>query len=165
MLSPIDSDCRVDPEESMKLVNFTLAAESFSIELIGLGFVWDLHNSGDFLGVNVDSSNNTATMSWKIAGGQPAEKYSGCNLIFGDLSQLAVSARDEDLPVSEDLCVSAISKIIPDQTKELQYRTKREWHEGEPFHLFFEFQSKRSIEIDAETVELVGIVSAHRQSK
>jgi len=149
----------------MKLANFTLAAESFSTELIGLGFVWDLHNSGDFLGVNLDSSDNTATMRWKITGGQPAEKYSGCNLIFGDLRQLAVSARDEDLPLSEDLCISAISKIIPDQTKEPQYRTKREWHEGESFHLLFEFQSERSIEIDAETVELVGIVSAHGKSK
>jgi hypothetical protein len=69
---------------------------------------------------------------------------------------LIVSARDYDLPLSEDLCISGISKVPPDLHSELPLRTKPQWSESEPFHLLFEFQSRRSIEIDAETVELAG---------
>ena len=140
----------------MKLLNFELSSPSFSIELIGLNFVWDLHNSGTFLGMNLDPNSNVAILSWRVTG-HPAVKYSGCNLVFKGLKLMVVSARDQELPFSEDLCISGVSKIVPDQTREPQYRTKREWHEGDPFHLLFEFQSRRSVEIDAEAVELVGV--------
>ena len=37
---------------------------------------------------------------------------------------------------------------------------KHHWNADDPFHLFFDFQSQRTIEIDAETVELIGIAKA-----
>ncbi len=69
---------------------------------------------------------------------------------------LIISARDEDLPYSEDLTISAISKVTPGSAEKPEYRVKREWNSSDPFHLLFEFQSERSIEVDADTVELIG---------
>ena len=140
----------------MKLMNFELSEPSFSVELLGLNFLWDLHNAGKFLGINVEASDNTAVMRWTVSG-HPAAKYSGCNLVFTGLKLIIVSPRDEELPYSEDLCVSGMSKVIPELAEKPQYRRKREWSPSDPFHLFFEFQSRRSIEIDAETVELIGV--------
>jgi hypothetical protein len=139
----------------MKLLNFELAAPSFAIELVGLDFVWDLHNAGRFLEISLAPENNTALMKWTVSG-HPAAKYAGCSLIFSGLQLLVVSARDLDLPLSEDLCVSGISKVLSEPRGESPMRMKPRWDENEAFHLLFEFQSRRSIEIDAETVELVG---------
>jgi hypothetical protein len=138
------------------MLSFELSQSSFAIELIGLGFVWDLHNAGQFLGVSVEVSDNTAIMSWRVSG-HPAAKFSGCRLVFRNLKAMVISPRDEGLPISEDLCVSGISKVIPEATAKPEYRTKRQWGSADPFHLLFQFQSGRSIEISAETVELVGI--------
>jgi hypothetical protein len=72
------------------------------------------------------------------------------------LKLLIISARDEDLPYSEDLTISGIPKVIPGSAEKPEYRVRREWNSGDPFHLLFDFQSQRSIEIDADTVELIG---------
>jgi hypothetical protein len=141
---------------SMKLLNFQLSEPSFAIELLGLGFVWDLHNSGDFVGLTINANDNCAVMTWNV-GGHPSAMYSGCNLIFRGLKQVMVTPRDEELPLSQDTCVSGISKVIPDRTQIPECRVKHQWDEDEPFHLFIGFQSRRSIEIDAESVELVGL--------
>jgi len=140
----------------MKLINFELSQPSFSIELIGLGYVWDLHNAGSFLGVTVDPTDNSAVMKWAITG-HHATKYSGCNLVFRGLKMIIVSPRDEELPYSEDTVVSGMSKIIPQASGKLELRTRVKWHADDPFHLLVEFQSRRSIEINADTVELIGI--------
>ena len=97
----------------MKFLNFELSKPSFAIELVGLGFVWDLHNSGDFLGLELRADDNTAIMRW-TAGGYSAAKYSGCELILRNLKLMIVSERDHELPLSEDTCISGISKIVPD---------------------------------------------------
>ena len=150
------SPVRADVWASMKLLNFELSKPSFAIELLGLGFVWDLHNKGDFVGLTINASDNTAVMTWSV-GGHPAAMYSGCNLVFRGLKQIIVSPRDEELPLSEDTCVSGISKLIPDRAEIPEYRVKLEWDEGELFHLFIEFQSRRWIEVDAESAELIGV--------
>ena len=141
---------------SMKLLNFELSRPSFAIELLGLGFVWDLHNSGEFVGLALNANDNTAVLTW-IVGGHPSAMYSGCNLVFWGLKQVTLLPRDEESPLSEDTCVSGISKVIPDRTQIPEYRVKLEWHADERFHLLIEFQSGRSIEIDAESADLVGL--------
>jgi hypothetical protein len=141
----------------MKLLDFELSKPSFAIELVGLGFVWDLHNSGDFLGLELRANNNTAIMRWTV-GGYSTASYLGCELVFRNLKLIIVSERDPELPLSEDTCISGISKIVPDGGTKPEYRTRKHWNADDPFHLFFDFQSRRTIEIDAETVELIGIV-------
>jgi len=150
----------------MRFLNFDLSIPSFSIELIGLDFTWDLHNSGTFLGLNLNAADNTVVMTWKVErrsadkyfGLRPESKYSRCKLVFTGLKLMIVSPRDEELPLSEDDCVSGISKVVPEPAEEPAYRMRQHWNPGVPFHLLFEFQSQRSIEIDAETVELVGVI-------
>lgn len=143
----------------MKLLNSELSEPSFAIELVGPGFVWDLHNSGDFLGLELRADDNTAIMRWTV-GGYSAAKYSGCELVFRNLKLIIVSERDQELPLSEDTCISGISKIVPDGGIKTEYRTRHHWSADDSFHLFFKFQSQRTIEIDAETVELLGIPRA-----
>ena len=146
----------------MRLVNFELSKPSYSIELIGLDTVWDLHNNGHFRGIDVNPNDNTAVMKWTLLG-NTATTYSGCNLIFQNLKLLLVSPRDDEFPYSEDLCISGISKIIPDHAEKPEYRTKRRWRPSDTFHLLFQFESQRSIEINAESVELAGISKSTRR--
>jgi hypothetical protein len=140
----------------MKMLNFDLSSPSFAIELVGLGCVWDLHNAGQFLGLNIQASDNTATMTWRVSLNQSAA-YSGCRLLFTGLKSMVISQRDEELPLSEDLCVSGISKVVPGPGEKPENRTKRQWESGDPFHLLFQFQGGRSMEVNSETVELIAI--------
>jgi len=142
----------------MKLLNFQLSQPFISIHLLGLDFTWDLHNAGTFHGLKLNASDNTLVMSWSVEG-NPAPKYSECDLVFTGLKLLIISPRDEELPNSEDSCVSGISKVIPGTADkpDSRMRMRREWAASDPFHLLFQFQSGRDIEIDAETVGLVGI--------
>src|SRR5438093_281571 len=140
----------------MELVNFELANPSFSIELFGLGFVWDLHNAATFLGITLDANDNSAVMKWSTSG-HPAAKYNGCDLVFKDLENIVVSARDKELPYSEDLCVSSISKVSAESVDIPERRIKVAWNPGDPYRLLFQFQSRRYIEIGAKTAELIGI--------
>ncbi len=137
----------------MKLANFELATPSFGIALVGLDSYWDLHNGLSFLSFSLDAKSNIATMTWKASGHAPI-RYSGCTLVFIGLKLLIISARDSDPPLSEDLCVSSVSMVLPEPNPEPAFRMKAQWNSNEEFHLLFQFQSGRSIEIDAETVEL-----------
>ena len=140
----------------MKLINFELAQPSYAIELNGLGFVWDFHNAGEFLGLDLSPGKNSILLKWRMSG-QPSSQYSGCHLLFSGLKLLHISPRDEKLPQSEDLTVAGISMVTPETSKEVAYRVRRQWNPSDPFHLVFQFQSRRSIELDAETVELIGV--------
>ena len=140
----------------MKLVNFELSEPAFAIELLGLGLVWDLHNAGTFLGLELNAADNTAVLRWNVSG-HPSPKYSGCDLIFRNLRSVVISPRDAELPLSEDDRISGISKVVPNDAGEARYRVRNEWGADEPFRLWFEFQSQGTIEIDSETVEMVGV--------
>ncbi len=140
----------------MQLINFELAQPSYAIELNGLGFVWDLHNSGEFLGLYLNTIENAIVMKWRV-GGHPSTQYSGCNLLFSGLKLMSISPRDEELPQSEDVTVAGISMVTPEINKDVAYRVRRQWNPDDLFHLAFQFQSRRSIELDAETVELIGV--------
>jgi len=136
--------------------NFKLATPSFCIGLVGLDSYWDLHNGLSFQSFSLDAKGNIAAMTWTASGHAPI-MYSGCRLVFIGLKLLVISARDGDLPLSEDLCVSSVSMVLPEPNPEPAFRMKAQWDENEVFHLLFQFQSGRSIEIDAETVELTGL--------
>jgi hypothetical protein len=128
---------------------------SYGIELNGLGFVWDLHNAGNYVGLDFNPTENAIIMKWRV-GGHPSTQFSGCNLLFSGLKLMSISPRDEQMPQSEDLTIAGISMVIPEIDKDVKYRVRRQWNPNDPFHLVFQFQSRRSIELDAETVELIG---------
>jgi hypothetical protein len=111
-------------EAFMNLLNFELSKPSFSIELVGLDCVWDLHNAGKFIDIRVSPGDNSALMRWSVTSIH-AKEYMGCNLRFVGLRALTLSPRDDRLPYSEDLCISGISKVTPEMAENPAYRTKR----------------------------------------
>jgi hypothetical protein len=106
-------------------------------------------------------SENAAVMRWKVpsesnSSGTSEKKFSGMTLRFKNLQYLHVGARDGDLPLTEDTCVSDVLKVDPSIDRVDPYmRTRRDWKPADSFRLVFRFQSQRVIEIESETVELV----------
>jgi len=139
----------------MRLVNFELSKPSFAIELIGLGCTWDLHNSGTFVGAYLYAAENAMVMRWMVTN-EPGAHYSGCDLVFKGLKSMIVSRRDPELPLSEDLCLASVSQIEPGFAEKPEHRVRNQWNVSDVFNLLFEFQSLRTIEVDAELAELVG---------
>jgi len=144
----------------MRLENFEIHS---SIELQTGNLFWDLHNFADFVGLELIPTENMAVMRWSA----PAEsnpwgcyenKFSGMTLRFKDLQLLHLGARDRDLPLTEDTCVSDVLKVDPTiEGVEPYMRTRRDWKPTDSFRLVFQFQSGRVIEIESETVELVPV--------
>ena len=143
----------------MKLLNFSLLSPVQGITLIGLGCEWDLHNFAKFAGFRFDPVENSLLMEWSVPRmdnpwGWFENRAIGCRLKFRNVKWMDISARDESMPMSEDVCLFGISKVIPDRT---EHRFKSVWLDDEPFHLLLEFQSGRSIEVASDTVELESI--------
>jgi hypothetical protein len=143
----------------MKLENFEICSSSIELQT-GSSF-WDLHNVFDFRGLELITDENAAVMRWDLPSGSKhsglAEmKCSGMALRFKNLRFLHVGARDGDLPLTEDTCISYILKVDPNIEHVNPYmRTRRDWKQGDSFRLVFAFQSERLIEIGSETVELI----------
>lgn len=138
-------------------MNFDLESPYCSIALKGFGFRWDLHNCADSSQLSFDVANNSLSMLWDASSpegptwGDPTNQSQGCKLIFRNVTFIRLSPRDEAYPQSEDLCVSSMSKVIPNTT---DYRCRDQWADGEEFNLLFEFQSERALEVGAESVEM-----------
>jgi hypothetical protein len=141
----------------IKLLNFELESSYYALTIKGLGYDWDLHNFADYQGFCFDPTDNSLSLMWIAVPnegnpwGCPANKSKGCKLIFRNIRFLQMSGMDESIPLSEELGLSSISKVIPNTT---EWRCKETWDETDEFNLLFEFQSERSLEIGAESVEL-----------
>jgi len=144
----------------MRLKNFEISG---SIELRTGDLLWDIHNFADFEGLELLPACNAVVMRWTVPKeanpwGSPENKSSGMKLYFDGLQFLKISARDSDMPLTEDTCVSDILKVDPKLEYEDPFlRTRKNWAPGDSFRLAFLFQSGRVIEIESETVELIPI--------
>jgi hypothetical protein len=140
----------------MKLTNFSLATDLRTITLIGLGREWELHNYANFSGIIFSPEEDVLELRWVVPDapnpwGCLHNHAKGCILRFQKLLLLRVVSCDIAASVADDVCLSGVSKVIPNTT---DGRFKREWRDDEPFNLLFEFQSRRIIEIQAETAVL-----------
>ena len=141
----------------MKLQNFEIIS---SIELRSENGIWDLHNGGNFNGLELLPTENAAIMRWGTAYPWRAveNNFSGLELRFRDLEFLRVGPRDPNLPPSEDTCVSAIDRLDPNIDNEDSYlRGTRKFDFSDAFRWVFRFQSRRTIEIGCGTVELIPV--------
>jgi hypothetical protein len=142
----------------MRLLNFELDGEVSAIVLRGLGLEWDLHNFAKFTGLTLDVSSDSLLLKWSVPPatnpwGCRENHAAACGLLFRGVRLIQMLAGDpEDAGGSNDITLSGVSKSIPGET---EFRFKEKWDAGEPFYLLFELVSGRSIEIDADTVELV----------
>jgi hypothetical protein len=139
----------------MKLLNFAIDS---SIELISDGLIWDLHNCGNFEGLDLLVKENSVLMKWTAAypwSGR-GNNFSGVNLLFKDLYFLEIGPRDDEMPLTEDTCVAEMFQVSPEaRDKDPRLRALNDWTSD--FHLFFRFQGRRTIEIGSGTVELIPV--------
>jgi hypothetical protein len=146
----------------MRLHNFEVSS---SIEFRSGGLFWDIHNFANFEGLELIRSENAAVMRWSVPvasnpWGCHENKFVGMELHFEDLLFLHVGPRDEEIPMTEDSCVSAVLMVSTTiEHEELYLRQVREITSS--FRLAFQFQSARVIEIESETVKLVPIRELH----
>jgi hypothetical protein len=143
----------------MRLTNFEISS---SIELQSGGLFWDLHNFADFSGLELIPSENAAVMRWRVSASTPnpwgsvENKFSGVELRFEKLMFLNVGPRDEEMPMSEDTCMSRVLRVDPNIVHEQPYmRQVQDLRDS--FRLAFSFQSARVIEIESDIVKLVPI--------
>lgn len=137
----------------MKLLNFAVDS---SIELISDGLIWDLHNCGNFEGLDLLVNENSVLMKWTAAypWSGHGNNFSGVSLLFRDLYFLEIGPRDLEMPLTEDACVAEMFQVTPGgRGKDPRLRELIEWTSD--FHLLFRFQGHRTIEIGSRTVELI----------
>ena len=124
----------------MKLLNFAIDS---SIEVSSDGLIWDLHNCGNFEGLDLLVDQNSVLMKWTAA-----YPWSGHGNNF---------SRDDELPLTEDTCVAELFQVTPEgRDKHPRLRSLYEWTSD--FHLFFRFQGGRTIEIGSRTVQLIPVL-------
>ena len=144
----------------MKLKNFTIAG---SVELQTGNLFWDMHNFASFEGLELIPANDAVVMKWIVPNrnnpwGCRENTFSGMKLYFDDLQLLRVGPRDQEMPFTEDACVSHILKVDPlVQHDDPFMRTRNVWGTDDRFCLMFLFQSLRVIELESKTVELIPI--------
>ncbi len=148
----------------MKLNNFTLEKESHARALDGLGKYWDLHAYAKLGALSYLTKDNSLELTWNVrqidnAWSDRTNTATGCLLRFNNVNRLKVMQSDDE-STCEDQCVSSISKIDTREhprSEPLEFRMRREWHSNDEFGLLIVLQSGRTIEIQAESVDLIAL--------
>ena len=146
----------------MILTNFDLNLPACATELVGLGHRWDLHSFADFEGLEVRLAQDIATLRWQVPTdcpvdnpwGSPGNTSRGCAIVFTGLRALHLTPRHAEADAEGDKALSDVSKVTPELGS---HRHREHWLPGEHFHLRFEFDSGRSLEVAADRAELVCI--------
>lgn len=146
----------------MILSNFDLDRPARATQLIGLGHHWDLHSFVRFDGFEVRAREAEAILRWRVSTdqavdnpwGSPGNLSRGCELHFTGLRALHLTPRDAGADLEEDLALADVSKVTPESGT---HRHREQWIEGQLFHMRFEFESGRSLEVAAKRATLVGI--------
>lgn len=147
----------------MLLQNFEICS---SIELQSRGLFWDIHNFARFDGLELIRSENAALMRWSVPPsvsnpwGGYGNKFLGMELHFKNLLFLFVGPRDEEMPMSEDSCVSEVLMVNP-ATKHDDPYMRQVQELTNSFRLAFQFHSGRVIEIESAIVKLVPTGESH----
>jgi hypothetical protein len=146
----------------MELRNFRLEEPSHAIALEGLGRYWDLHAYADLVEVRYFTVENTVEFHWRIPEidnpwGDEKNRAKGCVLRFTEVRFLKI-LQAEEKNTNEDDCIASISQVTAEESATsdpAEFRMKREWKANEDFGLLIELQSGRTIEIHAQSAELI----------
>jgi len=147
----------------MTFCNFHLESPSYAIGLEALGFHWDLHAFAELIDLTYTTPANVAQLKWLSPAvenpwGDKRNKHKGCIIRFQNVSTFVVAQRELD-PTDEDDCVASISVVTkPDVIFDSgEFRVIDSSKAGENTGLLFELQSGRTIEIHADSAELIPI--------
>jgi hypothetical protein len=148
----------------VELRNFTLEKPSHAIAFEGLGHYWDLHAYAELAEVRYYTVENTVELHWRVPEmenpwGDENNRAKGCVLRFTEVRFLKI-LQAEERNTNEDECVASISQVSiaqPAKSEPAEFRMQREWKPNEDFGLFLELQSGRTIEIHAQSAELIPV--------
>jgi hypothetical protein len=112
---------------------------------------FDLHNSFDFVGFSYDAAKRTVTLRWIPNQYVSPDQRHPLIVEMRGVFHLSSSARDPELPFSEDACLNSVGLIPPSAPTldSVQENAPADWH-----HVF-EFTSGFMLRIGAESVCLL----------
>lgn len=121
------------------------------IALVADGLRLDVHNWYDFDGYHFRPSARTARFEWKRSPEfGPAETPGGLTIIFEGVSNIAVLRRDDEMPFTEDSCLSSFSFL--DECLATEFGAWTGQAAAESDHADLGFQSGARIKVWAESV-------------
>ncbi len=126
-----------------------------SIFLISGDHEFDLHNAYNFRAVNYSIAERHALLYWERSGGDWVDKSLPAIVAieFRDIAHFEFKPRDEDMPFSEDDCLSTIGYWADEDWCNGIFSTEMdpdpEWLMG------FEFMSGATILIKADDAKLI----------
>ena len=113
---------------------------------------FDLHNNFDFIGYEYRPAERNARFDWVrsdvdwVPDGLPQ----GLSLLFEGVSNFAAKRRDDEMPFTEDECLSTISFLPQELAGDFEAVLPGFRSEGE--HMSLSFQSGSCVKIWAESV-------------
>ncbi len=138
----------------MKLSNFTIANDSIALE-VGQSY-YDLHNNFDFIGLQYNTQNQAATLSWKKSTGAwvPENSPHTIKLEFSGVGLFKCKERDPEMPYSEDDCLDMIGFVHNNLIEEVEGFSSP--HPiGPEYHLRISFVSGFTVMIGSVSVRCV----------
>jgi hypothetical protein len=144
----------------MQLMNFSIVGqEGIGIEIEAFGCIWNLH-ACPFLRMQHSIEEAKVELEWgsnELM--HPQSKYpASCfAIVFHNVSQFEVSARDREMPLEEDLCLEFVSGVhAPAILAETIYHSYSPTIPlGPNFLLFFTFRGGQRILVGADRAEFV----------
>jgi hypothetical protein len=112
--------------------------------------VYDLHNSFDFGGFSYDVAIRELMLRWVRGKGDwvPRDSPSEIVITIRKVSHLSVTARDPEMPYSEDDCLNCVSFVRPNEATEDSFMVSSP---ADPnLHYVFQFMSGFTLRVQAE---------------
>src|SRR5262245_25236271 len=138
----------------MRYLNLKLASSSNAIELLALGFNWDLHNFAELVDVRL-TPEAAAVLKWVVPDvtnpwGDSNNHYRGCELWFRQVRRFESIFQRTEIPLSENRTLAEISELNEDES---DHHTAFSGS-GAPLGLFMKFNGGFSLKVHAEEAEL-----------
>jgi hypothetical protein len=113
---------------------------------------FDLHNDFDFVGYEYRPTERRARFDWVRSDGDwvPEGLPARLAMVFDGVSNLAARRRDDEMPFTEDDCLSCIS-FLPSEFAE-EFGAVMQGFRSEDEHISLSFQSGSHVKVWAESV-------------
>ena len=131
----------------MRPANFQIEG---SIWLQKDGRDFDRHNDFLFAGFSYSIADRVVELRWGRSAGIPASLLLSCR----GVTHLSASARDPEMPFTEDDCLSGISFALPDSPLEHAFLTSYAAPVDPAWHWLFSFMSGFTLRVAGASVDL-----------
>ena len=141
----------------MTLLNFSLGSDGISLDWNGHGL--DLHNNFDFHGLHYALPERQLELTWLRSPEKWArhEQLPGLMLLFKHVNFFRVKERDSAYPPTEDDCICNVA-FHPSTARDEYDNIYLETAPSDDLTFFF--QSEWGIKVNAETAELIPLITS-----